>query len=128
MWGLLLTAFADILHNIADHTATLLKLSDEQSLAPDIVARLNQHMLLEEQENTTKLQEMQALEPSPITQKLLDHSFLIQRMMQGEAMSLELRRDLLDHFMEEHKEWMAEISANSNARQWTVGPLWPQGG
>lgn len=120
-----MNSLADILHNIADHTQTLLHLLNDESVAPDITERLKRHMLLEEHENTSLLQN---LEPSSITQKLLDHSFFIQRMMQEEAMSKELKLELLDHFMEEHQDWMTEISADSSTRRWTVGPMWPQGG
>lgn len=124
-----LTSLADVLHNIADHTQTLWQLLATPSVPADIARRLKQHMTLEEQENTAKLQAMQAVSPSLMIQKLLDHSFLIQRLMQEEeSMPLDLRKELLDHFMEEHLEWTAEISPTGGTRNWTVGPLWPQGG
>lgn len=142
-WRLHLTDLPDILHNIADHTQTLFRLLAEESTAPEVVERLKQHMLLEEQENTARLQELHSTQPQLLTQKLLDHSFFIQKMMKEEAMSLELKRELLDHFMEEHVEWAAElappahqgypsspkeVTTESKGSQWTVGPLWPQGG
>ena len=123
-----MTSLADILHNVTDHTQTLLRLLNGEAVTPDFINKLNQHILLEEQENTSKLQAMQSLKPSAITQKLLDHSYLIQQMMQEEAMPKELKQELLDHFMEEQNAWMTEVSSISNNRQWTVGPLWPQGG
>ena len=124
-----MTSLAQILHNIEDHARTLLHLLNEPSTPADITERLKQHMLLEEQENTTRLQELQNSEPATIIQKALDHSYLIQQMMQqDEALSAELERELLDHFIEEHEIWSNEISSSANTRQWTVGPLWPKGG
>lgn len=122
-------SLSEILDNIADHTETLFQLIDDGTIAPDVASRLKQHMLLEEKETTAALQERLAGNPSPMIQKLLDHSFFIQRMMQEEeAMSVQLKRELLHHFMEEHRIWMAELSAGSDSRRWTVGPLWRQGG
>lgn len=123
-----MTSLAEILHNVADHTDTLLKLINEPTLAADISERLRRHILLEEQENTERLQQLHALKPTIISQKLLDHSFLLQRMLEEDGMSLELKRELLDHFMEEHQAWAAELPPEQAERQWTVGPLWPQGG
>ncbi|PZM81490.1 MAG: hypothetical protein DKT66_19990 [Candidatus Melainabacteria bacterium] len=75
----------------------------------DVSQRMFAHILLEEKENTTKLEEIHGAGPTLLTQKLLDHSFFIQRMLQEQAMSIDLKRELLDHFMEEHLEWRAEL-------------------
>lgn len=124
-----MTTLAEILHNIADHTQTLLHLIDDPSVPAEFTARLKQHMLLEEKENTAKLEALQSSSPHPLTRKLLDHSFFIQTIMQESAVSVALQRELLDHFMEEHQEWTAELSpASNNDGKWTVGPMWPQGG
>lgn len=135
-----MTSLPDILHNIADHTLTLWQLLNEQSITPDFVERLSRHILLEEQENTARLETIQQEDNSILVQKLLDHSYFIQQLVQQPAISAELRRELLDHFMEEHQEWAAQFSPQSafpqsatpqnaqETREWTVGPLWPQGG
>lgn len=123
-----MTSLAYILHNIADHTQALLHLLNDQSVTPEFIDRLNQHINFEEQENTANLQVLQTSQPSLITQKLLDHSFLIQQMTKEKSMSAELKRELLDHFMEEHQSWMSEVSEKLDNSKWTVGPMWPQGG
>lgn len=120
-------SLANILHNIADHTQTLWYLLNDQSIAPDIAGRLKQHILLEEKENSSRLQAMIDSDRSPLTQKLLDHSYFIQRIIEDDTMPFELRKELLDHFNEEHQEWKIELVSNSDNRKWTVGPLWPQG-
>lgn len=124
-WIVSLTSLADILHNIADHAQALLLLLNDQSVTPEFINRINDHIFFEEQENTSKLQELQNGQPTAIIQKLLDHSYLIQQMTRQPSMSVGLKRELLDHFTEEHQAWMAEVASNSDSRQWTVGPLWP---
>jgi hypothetical protein len=124
-------------HNIADHARTILHMLN-QPVAPDVNQRLEDHMLLEEKENTARLVEIGAESPSAIVQKALDHSFFIQRMLQrDESMTAELKKELLDHFIEEHEIWSLELSSSQPTqssssqtitRNWTVGPLWPKGG
>jgi hypothetical protein len=103
------TPLAEILHNIADHTETILNVINDPNIPGDVSQRLFSHILLEEKENTAKLEEIHGAGPTLLTQKLLDHSFFIQRMLQEQAMSIDLKRELLDHFMEEHLEWRAEL-------------------
>jgi hypothetical protein len=103
------TPLAEILHNIADHTETILHVLNDPGVPGDVSQRMFSHILLEEKENTTKLEEIHGAGPTLLTQKLLDHSFFIQRMLQEHAMSIDLKRELLDHFMEEHVEWRAEL-------------------
>lgn len=103
------TPLAEILHNIADHTETILHVLNDPGVPGDVSQRMFSHILLEEKENTTKLEEIHGAGPTLLTQKLLDHSFFIQRMLQEQAMSIDLKRELLDHFMEEHVEWRAEL-------------------
>lgn len=103
------TPLAEILHNIADHTETILHVLNDPGVPGDVSQRMFAHILLEEKENTTKLEEIHGAGPTLLTQKLLDHSFFIQRMLQEQAMSIDLKRELLDHFMEEHLEWRAEL-------------------
>lgn len=103
------TPLGDILHNIADHTDTILHVLNEPALPADVVQRMNAHILLEEKENSAKLEELHRANPTPLTQKLLDHSFFIQKMLQGQYMSIELKKELLDHFAEEHLEWRMQL-------------------
>lgn len=103
------TPLAEILHNIADHTETILHVLNDPGVPGDVSQRMFAHILLEEKENTTKLEEIHGAGPTLLTQKLLDHSFFIQRMLQEQAMSVDLKRELLDHFMEEHIEWRTEL-------------------
>ncbi len=103
------TPLAEILHNIADHTETILHVINDPGVPGDVSQRMFAHILLEEKENTAKLEEIHGAGPTLLTQKLLDHSFFIQRMLQEQAMSTDLKRELLDHFMEEHIEWRAEL-------------------
>ncbi len=103
------TPLAEILHNIADHTETILHVLNDPGVPGDVSQRMFAHILLEEKENTAKLEEIHGAGPTLLTQKLLDHSFFIQRMLQEQAMSVELKRELLDHFMEEHVEWRVEL-------------------
>ena len=103
------TPLAEILHNIADHTETILHVLNDPGVPGDVSQRMFAHILLEEKENTAKLEEIHGSGPTLLTQKLLDHSFFIQRMLQEQAMSIDLKRELLDHFMEEHVEWRTEL-------------------
>ncbi len=103
------TPLAEILHNIADHTETILHVLNDPGVPGDVSQRMFSHILLEEKENTAKLEEIHGAGPTLLTQKLLDHSFFIQRMLQEQAMSIDLKRELLDHFMEEHIEWRTEL-------------------
>jgi hypothetical protein len=170
---------AEILHNIADHTETFHRFLSEPGIADDIRGRLIDHIVLEEKENTTRLQELHSAAPTALTQKMLDHSFILQRVMSDLTMPLDLKQELLHHFIEEHQEWQMQIigtpsghaeggttynapestttgthgarsdsthqhsgashegsktSTQSGAeqqpetREWTVGPLWNQGG
>lgn len=100
---------SEILHNIADHTETILHVINDPGVPGDVSQRMFAHILLEEKENTAKLEEIHGAGPTLLTQKLLDHSFFIQRMLQEQAMSVDLKRELLDHFMEEHAEWRIEL-------------------
>ncbi len=103
------TPLGEILHNIADHTETILHVLNEPNLAADVVQRMNDHILLEEKENSAKLEEIHRSNPTTLTQKLLDHSFFIQKMLSGPTMSLALKKELLDHFAEEHLEWREQL-------------------
>lgn len=135
-----MTSLAEILHNIADHTETFLRLMSEQGLSPDLVNRMIDHIALEEQENSAALHELHGTNPSPLTQKLLDHSFFLQKIMQDQTIPADLKQELLGHFTEEHQTWQAELQTGFNSapesggktepesRAWTVGPMWRQGG
>lgn len=127
-----MTSLGDILHNIADHTETFLRLVSEKGLAPDLTKRMIEHISLEEQENTALLQNLHDSNPTSLTQKLLDHSFFLQKLMKDESIPVDLKQELLGHFMEEHQSWQLELGSQAKAepesRGWTVGPLWQQGG
>lgn len=103
------TSLAEILHNIADHTETILHILNDPGVPLDVSQRMFSHILLEEKENTSKLELVRGEGPTLLTQKMLDHSFFIQRMLQEQAMSTDLKKELLDHFMEEHQEWRVEL-------------------
>lgn len=171
---------ADILHNIADHTDTLLRVLREAQLDPEFVQRLENHILLEEKENARKLESLSPVSPQgsdPLVKKLKDHSYFIQRMIEDRTIPRDLKEELLDHFTEEHQEWQVltgpgshdhdsmtaamkqpdeAVDATSGAtdesghapqesdsghdhgdshttaseaeRNWTVGPMWLEGG
>lgn len=119
---------AEILHNLNDHAQVMFRLLHETTICPETLSRLYEHILLEESENESELARLNEKSPSALLQKALDHSFLIQRMIKEEAMPLDIKEELLDHFIEEQVSWMAEISGSNVSRQWTVGPMRPQGG
>ncbi|MBX3152272.1 hypothetical protein KF728_19085 [Candidatus Obscuribacterales bacterium] len=100
---------AEILHNIADHTETFYRFLSEPGVADDIRGRLIDHIILEEKENTVALQELHNVNPTALTQKMLDHSFVLQRVMNDASMPLDLKQELLHHFMEEHAEWQTMV-------------------
>lgn len=100
---------AEILHNIADHTETLYRFLSEPAIADDIKGRLIDHIVLEEKENTVALQELHNVNPTALTQKMLDHSFVLQRVMNDYTMPLDLKQELLHHFIEEHQEWQTMV-------------------
>jgi len=100
-----MTDLAEILHNIADHTETLYRFLSEPGVADDIRGRLIDHIVLEEKENTVRLQDLHNTSPTALTQKMLDHSFVLQRVMGDLTMPLDLKQELLHHFIEEHQEW-----------------------
>ena len=125
---------ADILHNIADHTDTLLKVLREPGLDQEFVGRMEEHILLEEKENSEKLKELITDDSEPIVKKLLDHSYFIQKVIEDRGIPKELKEELLDHFMEEHQEWQIADDTSSSGTSsnsdtgWTVGPMWTPGG
>ncbi len=155
-----MTSLPEVLHNISDHTQTLFRVLGEPGLGEDFTSRLSEHMYLEEQENSQKLEELNGTNPSPLTRKLLDHSILLQKMMSDTTIPVDLKQEVLHHFMEEHQQWQAELGTispepssagqsykvqESSAGQadekfreeqqerraetnWTVGPMWQQGG
>ncbi len=100
---------AEILHNIADHTETFYRFLSEPGVAPEIKSRLIDHIVLEEQENTARLSQLHGQAPTPLTQKMLDHSFILQKVMSDLTMPQDLKQELLHHFMEEHAEWQLQI-------------------
>lgn len=128
---LTMRSLVQVLHNMADHARTLLDIFGQQPLPADFSQRLTQHILLEEEENAALLLEIHNASPSRITQKALDHSYFMQALIQDEnAIPITVKRELLDHFVEEHEIWQIEMDepAEPYARGWTVGPLWPKGG
>lgn len=142
---------ANVLHNIADHTDTLLRFLKEDGLDPEFVKRMENHIYLEEKENSVALKQLSDHSDEPILQKLLDHSYFIQKMIKDQSIARDLRIELLDHFMEEHQEWQTEHKADFGfteakaqvqksedvksdgahhegfSKGWTVGPMWGQG-
>ena len=98
-------SLANVLHNIADHTDTLLRFLKEEGLDPEFVSRMEQHIFLEEKENSRQLKTISQHESDPVVQKLIDHSYFIQKMITDKSISRDLKLELLDHFMEEHQEW-----------------------
>jgi hypothetical protein len=100
---------AEILHNIADHTETFYRFLSEPGVTPEIKARLIDHIVLEETENTARLSQLHGTSPTPLTQKMLDHSFILQKVMGDATMPQDLKQELLHHFMEEHAEWQTQI-------------------
>jgi hypothetical protein len=99
---------ADILHNIADHTDTLLRVLREPELDSEFVSRLEQHILLEEMENAKRLQSLESESQDPLVKKLVDHNYFIQKLITDSSIPKDLKEELLDHFMEEHQEWQME--------------------
>lgn len=104
-----MTDVAEILHNIADHTETFHRFLSETGLNSDLKSRLIDHIILEERENTAKLHQLHGTHPSALTQKLLDHSYILQRIMGEATMPLDLKQELLHHFIEEHQEWQKDL-------------------
>lgn len=159
-----MTDLAEILHNIADHTETFYRFLSEPGVTPEIKARLIDHIVLEEQENTARLSALHGTNPTALTQKMLDHSYILQKVMNDATMPNDLKQELLHHFMEEHQEWQMQVTGTPTGhtesgttssttshsahqsqqsktashsvpkqnepetREWTVGPLWNQGG
>ncbi|MCE7868858.1 hypothetical protein DYH09_00610 [bacterium CPR1] len=113
---------AEILHNMHEHTETYHRLLQEGELDGEFVQRLCEHIVLEESENS---QLLQGLERTPLAQKMLDHSYFLQQMIRQPEMPLDLKLELLHHFLEEHQEWERDLSPQTH---WTVGPLWPRKG
>lgn len=122
-----MTSLAEILHNIADHTETIFHLLAQPTLDQDFSRRVAEHIFFEEEENTLKLKELQGSDPAPLVRKLLDHSYFLQKIIRDESIPLDLKNELLHHFMEEHQEWQAELRPQGPERNWTVGPMWPKG-
>jgi hypothetical protein len=122
-----LTSLAQLLDNIADHNATLLRLLTEPGVPADLAERLKQHILIEERENSVKLAGLLQQKPNAVTQKLLDHSFFLQRLIEEDSIAVDFQKELLHHFMEEHSEWLSAMTDNQERPTWTVGPLWPKG-
>ncbi|HMP51772.1 MAG TPA: hypothetical protein PKD05_09470 [Candidatus Melainabacteria bacterium] len=149
-------SLANVLHNIADHTDTLLRFLKEEGLDPEFVTRMEQHIFLEEKENSRQLKTIAQHESDPVVQKLIDHSYFIQKMITDKSISRELKLELLDHFMEEHQEWQvgsdpyhdgkpfveSQVSKGTMTESgqpqsgnlksiensgWTVGPMWGEG-
>ncbi|MCA9801521.1 MAG: hypothetical protein KC777_06020 [Cyanobacteria bacterium HKST-UBA02] len=139
----------EILHNIADHTETLHRIIGDQNLETELKRRLVEHIILEEKDNSERLRRLHSGNPRPITQKLLDHSYFLQKMVSSDSMTVELKAELLHHFMEEHQEWQRDLQVdyhapgpgpatvlaagsdspkNESTTSWTVGPMWGQGG
>ncbi len=104
-----MTDVAEILHNIADHTETFHRFLSETGLNSDLKLRLIDHIILEERENTAKLHHLHGTSPSALTQKLLDHSYILQKIMGEGTMPLDLKQELLHHFIEEHQEWQKDL-------------------
>ncbi|MEW6280664.1 MAG: hypothetical protein AB1758_18710 [Candidatus Eremiobacterota bacterium] len=109
---------SDILHNMHEHTETYRRLLTEPSIDPAFRQRLEAHIVLEEQENSQRLE---AMERTGLTKKMLDHSFFLQRMIEQPAMAASLKAELLHHFAEEHAAWQEDLKRNAG---WTVGPMW----
>lgn len=105
----------EILHNIADHTETLLRLLNQPGLDEGFRQRMLDHIGLEEAENAKLLEELHSSSPNVLTQKLLDHSFFIKKMISDPSIPLDLKQELLDHFGEEHREWQAERALRGGA-------------
>ena len=103
---------SEILHNVADHTETFFRFLGETDVSEELKTRLIDHIVLEESENTTKLQQLHQASPTALTQKLLDHSFILQKIMGDATMPLDLKQELLHHFMEEHLEWQKELGSS----------------
>lgn len=114
----------EILHNINDHARTLLQLKDFDALDDDFTRRLREHILREEKENALRLQKMRDEDPYVVA-IALDHSVLIQQMIEKPDLPAELTDGLLRHFQEEYELIVQRLSAAPAARnnRWTVGPL-----
>ncbi|MBX9668489.1 MAG: hypothetical protein K2X93_12765 [Candidatus Obscuribacterales bacterium] len=104
-----MTDVAEILHNIADHTETFHRFLSETGLNSELKSRLIDHIILEERENTAKLHQLHGTNPSALTQKLLDHSYILQKIMGEGTMPTDLKQELLHHFIEEHEEWQKDL-------------------
>lgn len=100
----------EILHNMADHAETFHRFLGEGNLSGDLKERLIDHIILEEQENSNKLHEIHNAGATALTQKMLDHSYFLQKIMRDPGMPQDLKQELLHHFMEEHIEWHKELS------------------
>jgi len=118
----------EILHNIGDHAKALLRMLQEPGLNEEFATRMYEHINLEEKENTEKLILISKDNSNALVRKLLDHSFFIQKMIEDDSIPLDLKIELLDHFMEEHAEWERDFKRDGQSTSWTVGPIWNQGG
>jgi hypothetical protein len=76
--------------------------------------RMFEHIYFEEQENTTELQQLPEAQSNPLVKKLLDHSYFLQKMLKDTSIPVDIKQELLDHFMEEHVEWQAQYYPNQN--------------
>ncbi|MBZ0188450.1 MAG: hypothetical protein K8F91_19535 [Candidatus Obscuribacterales bacterium] len=144
-----MSELVEILHNIAEHTETLHKIIGDAAISSELKQRLVDHIILEEKENSARLTRLHAAQPAPIIQKLIDHSYFLQKMVNEDAMITDLKIELLHHFMEEHLVWQKDLELNFHAgttaidssskapakvenetpsTPWTVGPMWGQGG
>lgn len=103
----------EILHNVSDHTETLLRVFRQPVGNDEFTQRLIKHIALEEEENSKALEVLHAASPSLLTQKLMDHSFFLKTMVLDQSIPLDLKQELLHHFGEEHAEWQAENQGNS---------------
>jgi len=123
-----------ILHNIADHTETLLDVLDDPAIDAEFKSRMLEHILYEEEQNTAELKAIENPQDEHAYRIAVDHSYFLQKMIRDHSIPMHVKKSLLDHFAEEHRE-MAQKSpsqtsglsqastGSSSGNQWTVGPM-----
>lgn len=120
--------FEEILHNIKDHIEAALAILRDGKAVGGARERLIRHIRAEEAQNRVWLEAL--LKTAPETREFqiaYQHSELIDDFLSGEEIAPDLVVELLDHFLEEHREgFLAPADAvppPSRRAEWTVGSL-----
>lgn len=117
-----------VIHNLKDHTETLLAILRDGKASGGAKERLLDHILHEEQKNQRDIQDAIDAAKTPLDKSQLElalqHSHLLIDMIRGTEIDGELSIELLDHFMEEHHQGFLDLrSEPAPAQDWTIGSL-----